>query len=52
MSELPRSTPSKEGIDPELLVDFLNACEKSDSEIHGIAVARHGKVILDRKSVV
>ena len=47
MSELPRSTPSQEGVDPEVIIDFLNACEKSDSEIHGIAIARHGKVIFE-----
>ncbi len=47
MSKLPRSTPSKEGVNPEVIIDFLNACEKSDSEIHGLMISRHGKVIFE-----
>ena len=47
MTELPRSTPVKEGVNPEYIIDFLNACEKADSEIHGITIARHGKVIFE-----
>ena len=47
MKELPRSTPSQEGVNPEFIIDFLNACEKAKSEIHSIMIARHGKVIFE-----
>lgn len=46
-AELERSFPSKEGISPEYIINFLNACEKNDSEIHGIMIARHNKVIFE-----
>lgn len=46
-AELERSCPSREGVAPELIVNFLNACEKADSEIHGIMIARHNKVIFE-----
>ncbi len=46
-TELERSTPSKEGINPEFIINFLNACEKEESEIHGIMIARHNKVIFE-----
>lgn len=45
--ELQRALPSVEGIHPEYLINFLNACEKAESEIHGIMIARHGKVIFE-----
>lgn len=45
--ELERSLPSAEGICPEYIINFLNACEKEESEIHGIMIARHGKVIFE-----
>ena len=45
--ELERSLPSREGIRPEYIINFLNACEKAESEIHGIMIARHGKVIFE-----
>lgn len=45
--ELERSLPSQEGVRPEYIIDFLNACEKAESEIHGIMIARHGKVIFE-----
>ena len=41
--ELQRALPSVEGIHPEYLINFLNACEKAESEIHGIMIARHVK---------
>ena len=40
-TELRYSWPSAEGVNPEYIVNFLNACEKADSEIHGIMIARH-----------
>ncbi|MBQ6450852.1 MAG: serine hydrolase [Solobacterium sp.] len=47
MKALPRSIPSAEGVDPQSIIDFLNACEKAKSEIHGVMIARHGKVIFE-----
>ena len=46
-TELRYSWPSAEGVNPEYIVNFLNACEKADSEIHGIIIARHGNVIFE-----
>ena len=46
-TELERSSPSREGINPEYIINFLNACEKAESEIHGIMIARHGRVIFE-----
>ena len=46
-TELERSSPSREGINPEYIINFLNACEKAGSEIHGIMIARHGRVIFE-----
>ena len=46
-TELVYSSPSAEGIHPEYIINFLNACEKAESEIHGIMIARHGKVIFE-----
>lgn len=45
--ELERSLPFREGIRPEYIINFLNACEKAESEIHGIMIACHGKVIFE-----
>ena len=46
-NELERWFPSQEGINPEYIIDFLNACEKAETEIHGIMIARHGKVVFE-----
>lgn len=46
-TELTRSTPSKEGVCSEHIIHFLNACEEENAEIHGIMIARHGKVIFE-----
>ena len=46
-TELRYSWPSAEGVNSEYIVNFLNACEKADSEIHGIMIARHGNVIFE-----
>ena len=32
-TELVYSSPSAEGIHPEYIINFLNACEKAESEI-------------------
>lgn len=46
-TELERSSPSREGVNPEYIINFLNACEKANSEIHGIMITRHNKVIFE-----
>lgn len=46
-NELVRSIPSAEGVNPRYIINFLNACEQAASEIHGIMIARHGKVIFE-----
>lgn len=45
--ELKHSYPSEEGVKSEYIINFLNECEKADSEIHGIMIARHGNVIFE-----
>lgn len=44
---LPRSTPEAEGISSEGILQFLEASEKSDFEIHSLMVLRHGKVVAE-----
>ncbi|HJC46459.1 MAG TPA: beta-lactamase family protein [Candidatus Lachnoclostridium pullistercoris] len=46
-NELKRSAPAAQGVAAEYIIDFLNACEKADSEIHGIMIARNGQVIFE-----
>ena len=46
-NELRRSAPAAQGVAAEHIIDFLNACEKADSEIHGIMIARNGQVIFE-----
>ena len=46
-TELKRSSPLKQGVSPEYIINFLNACEKADSEIHGIMIARNNEVIFE-----
>lgn len=46
-NELKRSAPTAQGVAAEYIIDFLNACEKADSEIHGIMIARNGQVIFE-----
>ena len=46
-TELKRSSPLKQGVSPEYIINFLNACEKADSEIHGIMIARNNQVIFE-----
>ena len=44
-TELKRCPPAAQGVPAEYIINFLNACEKADSEIHGIMIARNGQVI-------
>lgn len=43
-NKLPRSTPEAENIDPQSIVDFLNAVDESGLELHSFMVVRNGKV--------
>ncbi|MCI8886752.1 MAG: serine hydrolase [Hungatella sp.] len=45
--ELEYSYPEKEGVDSRLIMNFLNEAEKTGSEIHGIIIIRHNKVIFE-----
>lgn len=41
------SSPEAEGINSGAIINFLNAAEKSDAEIHGIMILVHNKVIFE-----
>lgn len=45
--ELKKALPSQLGIHPELIINFLNACEKENSEIHGIIIAKDDHVVFE-----
>lgn len=47
---LERVRPWQEKVDPEHIIDFLNACEKMGLEIHGIMIAVHDRVIFEAYS--
>ena len=42
--ELERIIPSEAGLSSESILKYINALEKSGTEMHGIMIARHGKV--------
>ncbi|HEY1217128.1 MAG TPA: serine hydrolase domain-containing protein, partial [Bryobacteraceae bacterium] len=44
---LPRSTPEKEGVPAQAIMDFVQAAGKSKNELHSFMVVRHGKVIAE-----
>lgn len=44
-SSLAVSIPEKEGISSEVILNFVNAAEKSKTEFHSFMLLRHGKVI-------
>ncbi len=44
---LPRSTPEAEQVSAQGIVDFLDALEKSEHEIHSLMVLRNGQVIAE-----
>lgn len=46
-AELERVHPTAQGVDPEFIINFLNACEKADAEIHGIMITRNNQVIFE-----
>ena len=47
MDPLPRSTPEKEGVPAQAIMDFVTAAGKSKNELHSFMVVRHGKVIAE-----
>jgi CubicO group peptidase (beta-lactamase class C family)/peroxiredoxin len=44
-ASLPRSTPEKEGVSSENILQFLEAVSHSKHELHSYMILRHGKVI-------
>lgn len=46
-SKLPRSNPEAEGVSSSGILDFLNAVDTSDVELHSFMFIRHGKVIAE-----
>lgn len=46
-SALVRSTPEKEGVSSEAIINFLTAAEKSRTEFHSFMMLRHGKVVAE-----
>lgn len=45
--ELPRSTPEEQGVSSSGILDFLNAVDTCDIELHSFMFLRHGKVIAE-----
>ena len=45
--ELERISPEKTGISSRILLQMLEELETCGTEMHGLMVARHGKVILE-----
>ena len=44
---LPRCTPESVGVSSRALLEMVRALEAAGSELHGVMLARHGKVILE-----
>src|SRR5690606_2755978 len=44
---LPRSSPEREGMDPEAIIKFIVAVEDSPHELHSLMILRHGKVVAE-----
>lgn len=47
VGDLPRSTAAEQGVDPQAIVNFLDAIGSIDTELHHVMIARHGKVIAE-----
>ncbi len=45
--DLPRSTPEKEGIESQAIINFINSFNKEKHENHSYMVVRHGKVVAE-----
>jgi hypothetical protein len=46
-TSLNRSTPEREGVSSEAILDFLDAVDRSDHEFHSFMFLRHGNVIAE-----
>lgn len=46
-TSLERSTPEREGVRSQAILDFLDAVEASDHELHSLMILRHGKVVAE-----
>ena len=44
---LEQSSPAEQGISAEYIINFLNACEKKNVEIHGILIAKNNQVVFE-----
>ena len=47
VSRLPRTTPEAEGVSSQGILDFINAIEASEHELHSLMILRHGTVITE-----
>ena len=45
MSKLPRSTPEKQGVKSQAIIDFLNAVKENNQEFHSFMLVKNGHVI-------
>ena len=41
---LPTAAPEEVGISSSAILDYLDALESADTEMHGLMILRHGKV--------
>lgn len=46
-SKLPHSVPEAEGVSSDSILHFIQAAEKSKSELHSFMLLRHGKIIAE-----
>ncbi len=44
---LPRSLPEAQGVSSQGLIDFVNAVEKAELNLHSLMVVRHGQVVAE-----
>ena len=48
VGDIPRSTPAEQGVDPQAVLDFLQALNAvPETELHHVMIARHGHVIAE-----
>ncbi|MBS4200857.1 serine hydrolase [Bacillus sp. FJAT-49732] len=46
-TKLPRSKPEEQNVSPKSIIDFVNALETEELEVHSFIVLRHGQVIAE-----
>src|SRR5512145_891874 len=47
INKLPRSSPESQGVSSAGIIDFLNAVDTGNVELHSFIFIRHGKVIAE-----